>query len=81
MISMVKEEKSFRLTEILITLLVGALAIVVAVLMVLLQEYYKLFPPSPDTIIIQLILGTGAYLFLIFFILVVMYKGFGKKKR
>jgi uncharacterized membrane protein YedE/YeeE len=81
MIIMVKEDKLFKQTEIVITILVGFLAITIAIMMVTLQEYYKLFPPSPAIILIQLIASFVAYIFTIYFILKFVQKSFGKKKR
>jgi vacuolar-type H+-ATPase subunit I/STV1 len=77
---MVKEYKFFKQTEIVITILVGFLAVIIAVMMVLLQELYRLFSPSPVSIIVQLIISVVVYLFIIFCILKVMQKRFGKKK-
>jgi len=76
-----KKYESFKQTEIVITILVGFLAVIIAIMMVSLQEYYRIFPLSPAFIIIQLIVSLVAYIFIIICILIVMQKSFAKKKR
>ncbi len=73
------EGNGFKQTEIVITFLVGLLAVIVAIVMVLLQEYYKQVPPNLSFLVFNLIIGIVTYFVILAIILIFLWRGLKRK--